>query len=457
MDAPLQQAISTLKSLGSALQEQGKEEEAAQVVTIIQLIKKQHFMGRSSQKQMFEELLKDATEEEAAGMRQWVADDDEPIESKADPTASQNSELSSRVMKWTRKVPKLLLSEGDASSLGQLLEHSVLEWEFDINKVQSLSNGHALMALGWAVIERHGLRAKLNLRTEAVMEFLHAVEQGYKNVPYHSSVHGADVTHALHWILCTDSLTPLVANRPLLLFTALISALVHDVGHDGFNNAFHINSNSLLAIKACYSSPLERHHLATAFTILAEPQSVLVGLDLAERKQVQTWMRELVLATDFGVHHAVISEFKTMLDMRGVIGDVDGSPIPTTRQLMDTSMDAPSASFEADEITLALKMVIKTADLGYLTKGEQSCHVWTERVLQEFFHQGDTEKSLNLPISFGCDRSIDVPGLQLGFYKTMIFPLYEALDLLVPMDLQLKNLNERFKFWQKKKDETAAA
>ena len=79
-------------------------------------------------------------------------------------------------------------------------------------------------------------------------------------------------------------------------------------------------------------------------------------------------------------------------------------------------------------------------------------------MLQEFFTQGDTEKQLNLPVSYGCDReAVDVPALQLGFYKAMITPLYDAMDLLVPMEEQLSNLDDMFRFWQAKKDAAASA
>jgi len=313
-----------------------------------------------------------------------------------------------------------------------------------MNEVQRLSNGHALVAFGWALIERHGLRAKLDLRTNAVLELLCEVENGYRDVAYHNSVHGADVTHAMHWLLCTDELKPSTASEPLLLFTAILSAIVHDLGHDGYNNAFHVNSNSDLAIRSCYSSPLERHHLASAFALLAKKDSVFSSLELAERKQVQTWMRELVLATDFGVHHQVISEYRTMLDLRAGAGGAKAAEATAAPVL------------EGDERILALKMAIKTADLGYLTKGEATCHVWTERVLEEFFLQGDTEKRLGLPVSFGCDRGIDIPNLQIGFYKTMIAPLYEAMGLLVPMDMQLRNLDHMRRYWQTTKDANAA-
>ena len=138
-----------------------------------------------------------------------------------------------------------------------------------------------------------------------------------------------------------------------------------------------ISLSSDIAVKACYAAPLERHHLSSAFALLARKDGILSGFDLVDRKQLQTWMRELVLATDFGAHHAVISEFKTMLDLRGVVGDASGAPVAVDRRMSSESLRIASRSFEGDEKILALKMAIKTADLGYLTKGEKACHVWT--------------------------------------------------------------------------------
>jgi len=361
----------------------------------------------------------------------------------ADAAATQNSVLASRLMKWTRKIPKLVLGT-DSALLAQMLEHDLLQWEFDTEEIQRLSGGHALLAIGWALFERHDLRAKLDLRTDAVLDFLANVEVGYKAVPYHNSVHAADVTHALHWLLSSYALGKFVKDDPLLLFTVLVSAITHDLGHDGYYNAFHVNSNSDIAVGSCYSAPLERYHLSSAFALLSKERSILSGLGLHERKQVQTWMREIVLATDFGVHMDIINEYRACLDLRGVVGGEDGAPLATGSAVV----------FEGDEKILMLKLAIKTADLGYLTKGKKVAFAWTDLVLHEFFTQGDTEKRLSLPVSFGCDRdTIDVPQSQLGFYQFMVKPLYEAMDLLVPMGMQMANLEEMRKHWQQKKDE----
>ena len=317
-ETPLQRAVNDLKDLGAALEGEGHSAQADQVVKIITELRSENSHRRASQARIFTELLKDATEAEASGMKQWVGDDDSnsPLVTKFDTSATQNSVLASRVMKWTRRIPNVV-ADTDAGKLAQMLEHDVLRWEFDMNEVHRLSGGHCLMAFGWALFERHGLRAKLDLRTDAVLDFLSAVERGYKDVAYHNSTHGADVTHAVHWILSADSpLQLIVKEEPLLLFTALVGAIVHDLGHDGFNNAFHTNSNSELAVRACYESPLERHHLASTFALLAKKGSMLSGLGLSERKQVHTWLREIVLATDFSMHVDVMNAFKARLSRR---------------------------------------------------------------------------------------------------------------------------------------------
>ena len=74
-------------------------------------------------------------------------------------------------------------------------------------------------------------------------------------------------------------------------------------------------------------------------------------------------------------------------------------------------------------------------------------------MLEEFFIQGDTEKQLGLPISFGCDReNFNLPQSQIGFYNFMVQPLYVAMDLLVPMESQTASLDAMRSHWQQQKE-----
>ena len=64
------------------------------------------------------------------------------------------------------------------------------------------------------------------------------------------------------------------------------------------------------------------------------------------------------------------------------------------------------------EKLLILKMAIKCADIGNVTKGQSYATRWTDRVIQEFFEQGDAERSLGLPVTPMLDRhSANVPSM----------------------------------------------
>ena len=61
--------------------------------------------------------------------------------------------------------------------------------------------------------------------------------------------------------------------------------------------------------------------------------------------------------------------------------------------------------------------------------------IW--QVIQEFLAQGDLEAKLQLPVTPFMDRrTANVPKQQLGFYNFVVKPMFEALDLLVSMEVR---------------------
>ena len=87
------------------------------------------------------------------------------------------------------------------------------------------------------------------------------------------------------------------------------------------------------------------------------------------------------------------------------------------------------------------------ADLGYPSKGLEYSLQWIDRCLDEMCDQGEHEKALGIPVFVDRD-TLDKPKMQVGFFTFMVQPMYETLDVLVPLTEQIaavQALNEHFK------------
>ena len=202
-------------------------------------------------------LLLGATMREVVGLRQWIPHGEEDHESDINPKRYESVARGAAARLNERVVHPAVRVAGHEAELARLLEHGTGSWEFDSIRLTELSGGHPLLALGWALFERHNLRDELGFSSETVLGFLSQVEARYREVPYHNKEHATDVTHGLHYLLSTNALREL-APTPLDIFACLIAAICHDLNHDGRNNAFHVNSDSTYAQQHAYESPLAR-------------------------------------------------------------------------------------------------------------------------------------------------------------------------------------------------------
>jgi len=88
---------------------------------------------------------------------------------------------------------------------------------------------------------------------------------------------------------------------------------------------------------------------------------------------------ETVLNTDLSKHFMLLTELKTKL-----------------------GKDFPSDSVE--DRTLIMTMTLRTSDHFKVVRGPTVFFKWMEAMFQEFFKQGDMEKTIELPISKFMDR-----------------------------------------------------
>lgn len=64
---------------------------------------------------------------------------------------------------------------------------------------------------------------------------------------------------------------------------------------------------------------------------------------------------------------------------------------------------------------VSLQIALKCADISNPCRPWSVCKKWSQRVCDEFFKQGDSERELSLPVSSLCDRFKDtIPKIQTG-------------------------------------------
>ena len=86
------------------------------------------------------------------------------------------------------------------------------------------------------MFHQHGLLEKFGIPVEIIQAFLEKIEEGYLDNPYHNRIHAADMMQTLN-LFISSPYTKSKLNH-LDIFSALISAAIHDYGHPGKNNYF---------------------------------------------------------------------------------------------------------------------------------------------------------------------------------------------------------------------------
>ncbi|OWZ16304.1 3'5'-cyclic nucleotide phosphodiesterase [Phytophthora megakarya] len=322
-----------------------------------------------------------------------------------------------------------LSSSGDTASSkklwtpDKLLALSATSQELDL-----FAFAHActspLTTLLLATLESNGIFANLPLRIESVADFAQEIENRYqpKN-PYHNALHAASVVWDINFFL-RKLQAPKLA--PVQLFSALVAAAIHDVNHPGVNNAFLVATTAPLAIKYSDDSVLERMHLAEAFQTCTKD-----GCDIFEafppdlRRQSRLQIISMVLATDISGHLTHVNRLKSKLyavHPTSSNGEDMGNPSSTPGLLLP------------DELVLQTLMMM--ADVGHAMKSFPLHLAWSQRVNEEFYRQGDTERQFDLTISPLCDRTTGDERFeknQIGFLEFVVLPLYNAAHDVLPL------------------------
>ncbi|XP_027558682.1 high affinity cAMP-specific 3',5'-cyclic phosphodiesterase 7A isoform X1 [Neopelma chrysocephalum] len=289
--------------------------------------------------------------------------------------------------------------DDDYNGQAKCMLEKVGNWNFDIFLFDRLTNGNSLVSLTFHLFNLHGLIEHFQLDTMKLRRFLVMVQEDYHSQnPYHNAVHAADVTQAMHCYLKEPKLSKSLTPWDVLL--SLIAAATHDLDHPGVNQPFLIKTNHYLATLYKNTSVLENHHWRSAVGLLRE-SGLFAHMSLENRQLMESQIGDLILATDISQQNEYLSMFRSHLD-RG-----------------DLCLE------NANHRHFILQMALKCADICNPCRTWELSKQWSEKVTEEFFHQGDIEKKYHLGVSPLCDRQTEtIANIQIGFMTYLVEPLF---------------------------------
>jgi len=298
-----------------------------------------------------------------------------------------------------------------------VLENYFKDYEFDVHyeilKTQQISESE-LINLGkrsFSVAAYHpsasffnmfcmfvssGIAPSIGINSTKLFRFLVQVRKNYHNVPYHNWYHALDATQFVFSLISNTNIREMLL--PEEVFGLLLATVCHDIDHDGLNNKFQRNSNSLFSQLSLNLPPLEHHHASMAFDL---SRDLLDGN--AHNSSITKYMIQCIMATDMEAHNQFLTDFKTV-------------------------MEGFDKSNDSHRILLG-QISIKGADLSNTVRDFEEAMRLSKCLMNEYFIQGDLEKQKGLPVSPYCNRDDNTPLCvgQIGFYTYVADPLMNQI------------------------------
>ncbi|KFP05754.1 cAMP-specific 3',5'-cyclic phosphodiesterase 4D, partial [Calypte anna] len=328
-------------------------------------------------------------------------------------------------------IPRFGVKTDQEDVLAKELE-DVNKWGLQVFRVAELSGNRPLTVIMHTIFQANLLKT-FKIPVDTLITYLMTLEDHYHaDVAYHNNIHAADVVQSTHVLLSTPALEAVFTDLEIL--AAIFASAIHDVDHPGVSNQFLINTNSELALMYNDSSVLENHHLAVGFKLLQEENcDIFQNLTKKQRQSLRKMVIDIVLATDMSKHMNLLADLKTMVETKKV-----------------TSSGVLLLDNYSDRIQV-LQNMVHCADLSNPTKPLDLYRQWTDRIMEEFFRQGDRERERGMEISPMCDRhNASVEKSQVGFIEYIVHPLWEAWADLVHPDAQdiLDTLEDNREWYQ---------
>eukprot|EP00937_MAST-01D_sp_MAST-1D-sp2_P007205 g7205.t1 len=263
-----------------------------------------------------------------------------------------------------------------------------------------------------------GCQTDLNLQPEKLSGFLTAVVAGYNSNPYHNAHHALDVMQTVFLM----------------------------IKETGASEQFLVETRDELAMTYNDMSVLENMHASKIYGIMREPASDVFGsLGKSDWADARKTLISCVLATDMVHHFKMVSDVENFTDVN--LGKLVSEGL--TEDLFNNEKNTH----------FLLNLFIHASDISNPTKVWDVCAKWSDRVMDEFFAQGDKERERGMQVSPMFDReSVNKFQMQVNFIEFVVAPLYGALVNLCPSLYRLgQQMKDNRQLWGQKYVESVQA
>ncbi|KAJ3087500.1 High affinity cAMP-specific 3',5'-cyclic phosphodiesterase 7A [Quaeritorhiza haematococci] len=284
---------------------------------------------------------------------------------------------------------------------------------FDVHFLEEVTNGHALLYIGWYIFRRYEFFSTFNISEACFKRWITKVERGYRPTnPYHNATHAADVTHSMHYYVSRPRIWPFLTPEERL--ASIFAPIVHDYMHPGYNNAFLINTIDPLTVRYNDQSVLENFHIASVYELMRQDEcNIFCNLSHDSYRQIREMALSMVLATDMAMHFEWIGKFKSK--MASAVANPAPAGVANPAASPSPGSTTGGLNFEVKgDRKLLLNFALKCADVNNPAKPQDQCTRWTDAIMEEFFRQGDEEKRRGVPVSMFMNReTTDIPKCQI--------------------------------------------
>lgn len=315
----------------------------------------------------------------------------------------------------------------------------VNSWQFDVLKY----NYDELFEVSRYMLDVFDIFKEFSVPTPVFTAFLRDLSSRYiKDNTYHNFHHAMDVMQTIYRLIMVSRLNAIFTE--LEVFSMLIAAIAHDVGHPGVNNAFLVKTRHDLAMTHNDKSPLENMHCSVLYDILRKSETdVFASLDDIQWRESRKIILSLILGTDMAHHFDQVSKTQLFLEVHG----------EDVKAFYRGSQESIQCFQDDKNRIFIMELFLHCSDISNPFKPFNICAQWADLVSQEFFAQGDKERANAMDISPMMDRaSSNLFNMQMGFIEFVVSPLINAtITIFPPLKEMGVFMRDNFAEWGEKR------